>query len=99
MLDSQFSPVPRKIHTDPNQVPTNVKVLGVRVRVPRILFATYEGTLHDLTLHDTQVVYVEISDEEYERLRKDQNAVNAFVESLGPEIAQALGGYVKGWHA
>lgn len=89
----------RKIHTDPNQVPTNVKVLGIRVRVPRILFATNEGVMDDMTIHDTQIVYVEISDEEYERLRKDQTAINAFGESLGPEIAQALGGYVKRWHA
>lgn len=91
--------MPRKIHTDPKQVPANVKVLGIRVRIPRILFATDEGVMDDMTIHDTQVVYVEISDAEYERLRKDQTAINAFGESLGPEISQALGGFVKRWHA
>lgn len=89
----------RKIYTDPNQVPANVKVLGIRVRVPRILFATDEGVLDDLTIHDTQVVYVEITAAEYERLRGDQSAINAFGQMLGPEIAQALGGFVKAWHA
>lgn len=89
----------RKIYTDQNQAPTNVKVLGIRVRIPRIMFATDEGVLDDMTIHDTQLVYVEITDEEFERLRGNQAAINTFGESLGPEIAQTLGGFVKAWHA
>lgn len=89
----------RKIHTDPKQIPANVKVLGVRVRFPRVLFATDEGLLENLTIHDTRIVYVEISDEEYERLRGNQAAINAFGQVLGPEIARVLGGFVKEWHA
>lgn len=89
----------RKIHTDPKTIPPNTRVLGVRVRIPRILFATDEGVLDEMTLHDTRIVYVEISLEEYERLRGNQAAINAFGEALGPEIARALGGYVKAWHA
>ena len=91
--------VPRKIYTDPNQVPANAKVLGIRVRVPRIMFAIDEGVLDDMTIHDTRIVYVEITEAEYQRLRGNQNAINAFGETLGPEIAQALGGFVKKWHA
>ncbi len=89
----------RKIYTAPESIPPNARVLGIRVRIPRILFATDDGVLDQLTLHDTHIVYVEISDEEYERLRGNQAAINAFGESLGPEIAQALGGFVKQWHA
>lgn len=74
-------------------------MLGICVRLPQILFATDEGVIEDMTMYQTQIVYVEISDEEYKRLRHNQAAINAFGESLGPEIAQALGGYVKRWHA
>lgn len=88
----------RKIYTDPNQVPPNAKVLGVRVRVPRVMFATDEGVLDEMTIHDTQLVYVEITNAEYQRLCGNQAAINAFGKSLGPEIAHALGGFVKAWH-
>ena len=89
----------RKIYTDPESIPPNARVLGVRVRIPRVLFATDEGVIDQLTIHDKRIVYVEITEEEYERLRGNQAAINAFGESLGPEIAQALGGFVKQWHA
>ncbi len=89
----------RKIYTDPNTIPPNAKVLGIRVRMPRILFATPNGVNEDLTLSETRVVFVELTDDEWNRVQGNQAAVNALGQSLGPEIAQALGGYVKAWHA
>ena len=77
----------RKIYTDPNQIPAASKVLGIRVRMPRVMFATDEGVQEDLT------------PEEWNRVQGDQAAINALGQSLGPEIAEALGGYVKAWHA
>lgn len=89
----------RKIYTDPNTIPSHAKVLGIRVRVPRMLFATDEGVHEDLTLTEARVVFVELTDEEWNRVQGDQVAINALGQSLGPEIAAALGGYVKAWHA
>jgi len=89
----------RKIYTDSNTIPSHSKVLGIRVRVPRMLFATDEGMHEDLTLTQTRVVFVELTDEEWNRVQGNQAAINALGQSLGPEIAAALGGYVKAWHA
>ncbi len=89
----------RKIYTDPNSIPTHAKVLGIRVRVPRIMFAVPEGVQADLTLSETRVVFVELTDEEWNRVQGNQAAINALGQALGPEIAAALGGYVKAWHA
>ena len=89
----------RKIYTDPNLIPSASKVLGIRVRMPRVMFATDEGVQEDLTLSETRVVFVELTSEEWNRVQGDQVAINALGQALGPEIAQALGGYVKAWHA
>ncbi len=89
----------RKIYTDSTTLPASGKVLGIRVRVPRILFATEEGILDDMTIAETRTVYVEVTDDEWERVKDDQAAINALAQSLGPEIANALGGFVKQWHA
>jgi hypothetical protein len=88
----------RRVYRDLSGVPRGVKVLGVRVQVPRVLFATDEGVQDDLTLHETTMVYVEITEEEWEHVRNDQAAINALGQSLGPEIADFLGGYVKAWN-
>ena len=88
----------RNIYRERDQVPPDVKVLGICVRVPRVLFATDEGIQGDLTLHETMMVYVEITAEEFERVRNDQAAINDLGQQLGPEIASALGGHVKRWH-
>ena len=87
----------RRIYRD-GEVPHGVKVLGVRVQIPRVLFATSEGVQDDLALHETTMVYAEITEEEWARACNDQAAINALGQQIGPEIAAALGGYVKGWH-
>ncbi len=85
------------IYRDRADVPANAKVLGIWVRVPRFLFATDDGMQDDLTISEMQMVYVEISEEEWQRVYGDQAAINALGIALGPEVAAALGGYVKRW--
>ncbi len=85
------------IFLDPNAIPTDAKVLGIHVRVPRFLFATDEGIQEDLTISEMRLVYVEISDAEWNAVYGNQAAINALGIALGPEIAAALGGYVKRW--
>ncbi len=88
----------RQIYRNPTEVPQGVKVLGLAVQVPRFLFATDKGVHDELTINETIMVYAEITQEEFERVKGDQVAINALGQELGPEIANALGGYVKGWH-
>jgi hypothetical protein len=45
-----------------------------------------------------KLVFVELSDEERNRVSGNRAAIDALGQSLGPEVAAALGGYVKGWH-
>ncbi len=85
------------IYFEQSAVPVNAKVLGIWVRVPRILFASDEGIYDDLTLSEMKVVFVELTTEEWNRVYGDQKAIDALGQSLGPEIAAALGGYVQGW--
>ncbi len=85
------------IYFEQSAVPVSAKVLGLWVRVPRILFASDEGIYDDLTLSEMKAVFVELTDEEWDRVYGDQTAIDALGQSLGPEIATALGGYVKGW--
>ncbi len=86
------------IYFEQSGVPINAKVLGIWVRVPRILFAGDEGIYEDLTLSEMKLVFVELTDDEWNRVYGNQTAIDALGQSLGPEIAKALGGYVKGWH-
>ncbi len=85
------------IYQDPAEIPGEVKVLGIWVRIPRFLFATDAGVQEDLTISEMQLVYVELSEAEWNTLYGNQAAINALGQALGPEIAAALGGYVKGW--
>ncbi len=85
------------VYRDRADVPANAKVLGIWVRVPRFLFATDDGVQDDLTISEMQMVYVEISEEEWQRVYGDQGAINALGIALGPEVAAALGGHVKRW--
>ncbi len=87
------------IYFDTSAIPADAKVLGIRVRVPRILFATDEGVHDDLTISDTQMVYAELSAEEWNRVQGNQAATDALAQELGPEVATALGGYVKRWRS
>ncbi len=85
------------LYLEQSAVPVDAKVLGIWVRVPRFLFASDEGIYDDLTLSEMKVVFVELTTEEWNRVYGDQKAIDALGQSLGPEIAAALGGYVKGW--
>ncbi len=85
------------IYFEQSAVPVNAKVLGIWVRVPRILFASDEGIYDDLTLSEMKLVFVELTEAEWDHIYGNQAAIDALGQSLGPEIAAALGGYVKGW--
>ncbi len=86
------------LYLEPSAVPAGARVLGIWVRIPRILFASDEGIHDDLTLSETKLVYVELTDEEWNRVYGNQAAIDALGHQLGPEIATALGGHVKAWH-
>jgi hypothetical protein len=86
------------IYFEQTAIPPDAPVLGIWVRVPRILFASDEGLYDDLSISETKLVYVELTAEEWTRVYGNQGAIDALGQALGPEIAAALGGYVKGWH-
>ncbi len=85
------------IFFDKSSVPPDAKILGLWVRVPRIVFATDDELLDEYTLSELKPVYVQLSDEEWNAARGNQVAIDALGQALGPEVAEALGGYVKGW--
>ncbi len=85
------------IYFEKHTIPFDARVLAISVRVPRILFASDEGIYDDLTISETKLVYVALTDEEWNRVYGNQAAIDALGQQLGPEIAGALGGYVKGW--
>ena len=87
------------LYLDKSTIPTNARVLGIWVRIPRILFASDEGIHDDLTIGETKLIYVELTDQEWHRVYGNQAAIDALGQQLGPEIATALGGYVKAWHS
>lgn len=91
--------MPHKIHFHRKTIPPGARILSVRVRVPQILFATEQGVLDDLTITETQLVYVELCEAEWQTAQTGQAAVDALGQALGDEIATVLGGYVKGWRA
>ncbi len=88
-----------QVYLNPHDIPAGAKVLGIAVRVPRILFASDEEIYEDLTLCELKMVYVELTDEEWNRVYGNQAAIDALGQALGTEIAAVLGGYVKGWHS
>src|SRR5581483_212238 len=87
----------RRIYLDIAEIPAGVKVLGQRVRVPAILFADPEGIHDEYTLFETVTAYAELTPAEWERASTSHAATDALAREIAPEIAAALGGYVKRW--
>lgn len=87
----------RIIYLDGGDVPEGAHVLGQRVRVPTLLFADADGIHDEYTLYETVTAYAVLTDEEYERGRVSQAATDALAREIAPEIAAALGGYVRRW--
>ncbi len=87
----------RTIYLDGGDVPEGAHVLGQRVRVPTLLFADPEGIHDEYTQYETITCYAELTDQEYEQARVSQAATDELAHRIAPEIAAALGGYVKRW--
>lgn len=87
----------RRVWLETDAVPAGVRVLGMRVRVPALLFADPEGIADEYTWWDTVTAFAELTPEEFESGRASQQATDALAEALAPDIAAALGGYVKHW--
>lgn len=87
----------RTIYLDGGDVPEGVHVLGQRVRVTTLLFADNKGIHDEYTLYETVTAYAVLTDDEYERGRVSQDATDALAHEIAPEIATALGGFVKRW--
>lgn len=87
----------RRIFLDAGDIPACAHVLGQRVRVPTLLFADNEGIHDEYTLYETVTAYAVLTDEEYEQARVSQAATDELAHHIAPEIAAALGGYVKRW--
>jgi len=85
----------RTIYLDGGDVPEGVHVLGQRVRVPVLLFADNDGIHDEYTLHETVTAYAKLTPEEYECAKVSQAATDELARTIAPEIAAALGGYVK----
>lgn len=90
----------RNVYLDLTEIPAGTQVLALRVRVPTILFACAEdgGEIdYDKAIYETRQVWIQVTDEEMERVRGSQAAINELGKSLGHVASQALGGYVRGW--
>lgn len=90
----------RNVYLDSAEIPAGTRVLALCVRVPTIFFACAEvGSEldYDHALYEIRHVWIQITDEEMERVRGDRAAINTLGKSLGQVASQALGGYVRGW--
>lgn len=90
----------RNVYLNPAEIPAGTQVLALRVRVPTIFFACAEDDSeldYDHALYEIRHVWIQVTDEEMERVRGDQTAINELGKSLGPVASKALGGYVRGW--
>jgi hypothetical protein len=87
----------RKVWLDGGEIPAGVNVLGQHVRVPTLLFASPEGIHNEFTQFETVTAYAELTPEELARGQVSQEATDALAHEIAPEIAEALGGYVKRW--
>ena len=85
----------RKVYLDGFDVPAGTHVLAQRVRVPTLLFADPDGIHDEYTQYETVTAYAVLTDEEYEQARVSQAETDELAHQIAPEIAAALGGYVK----
>ena len=85
----------RRMWRERKEIPGGVKVLGVNVALPRVSVTTNSN---EAKLMDTKMVFVELTDNEWNEVRADVNRANRRAMTLGVWIALQLGGYVKAWH-
>ena len=85
----------RKVYLNPRDVPAGVRVLGIKVKDPLIQLEWPGGPDSEATLYSYQMVYVELTEEEFLAARGDQTQIDALGRQLGPLVQHALG---ASWH-
>ena len=87
----------RRVWNGPGEVPDGVKTLGLNVMVPRVVIETPDGEQTPALMNST-IVFVEVSEQEWEAIGGDVATANAKAKELGPWLAAQFGGYVRNWH-
>ena len=87
--------MPRKVYLNPRDIPTGVKVLGIRVKDPLIQFEWPGGPDSESTLYRYQMVYVELTEEEFLTVRGDQARIDDLGRQVGLLVQRTLG---ASWH-
>ena len=80
----------RNVYLDATQIPTGVKVMGIKVKDPLILLMAEEGLDNEVALYRHCMVYVELTDEEFAGARGDQAKIDALAREFAPLVQRKL---------
>jgi hypothetical protein len=91
-------PQDRPIFWDWDEVPKGTKVLGIKVKIPILTVVAGAMAEHRFPLLDEQMVFVEITPEEWSAVKEDPQAANVLARQFGRLVQRSLGASWHRWH-
>ena len=87
----------RNIYLNQTEIPTGVKVLGIRIKDPLIQLEWSGGPDSEATVYQKRIVYVELTETEFAAARGDQSKIDALGRQFGPLVQRRLGAAGHRW--